>query len=325
MIVPANPPARTEAPTTVERPADGGAAVAPRTVTRRVLPPGFKARDEAGYDASGWPRIIVGERDGGPMVLVPGGTFTMGSDKGERVEAPAHTVRLSTFYIDQYEVTNRQFRTFLDVQKYRGLPPGKWLSDEKLRDAPAAAPAVFVNWRDAETFAIWAGKRLPTEAQWEMAARSTDGRRYPWGDQPIKGSRPREFGRVDPVKSFPEDASVYGVFDMAGNVMEWTRDWYEPKYFQKLGDKVSENPTGPTSQRHNSIQRVVKGGSKSWIVSYRQGVDLDKRAPNLGFRCSLAVEGPEASAVIAPHPAKPEAQPGAPIPGAGLPGGGVPF
>jgi formylglycine-generating enzyme len=325
MIVPAERRVPADAPRPAEKADPGRADIVPRTMPQRVLPPGFKAKDEAGYHESGWPRIIVGDRDGGPMVLVPGGTFMMGNDKGEAVEAPAHTVRLSTFYIDQYEVTNRQFRIFLDEAHYRGLPPGKWITDEKLRDAPVGTPAVYVNWRDAETFAIWAGKRLPTEAQWEMAARSSDGRRYPWGDQPVKWSHPRGYRQVDPVMSFQEDVSAFGVFDMAGNVMEWTRDWYEPSYFAKFRDKVVENPTGPSMKRQNSIQRVVKGGSKSWTVSARQGVDLDKRLPYLGFRCSLAVEGPEASAGIVPHPAKPEAPPGAPPPGAGPPGATVPF
>ncbi len=189
----------------------------------------------------------------------------------------------------------------------------------------ADAPAAFVNCRDAEAYALWAGKRLPTEAQWELAARSTDGRRYPWGDQPIKWSRPRKFGQVDPVMSFQEDVSAYGAFDMSGNVMEWTRDWYEPGYFEKFKDKVVENPTGPATQPQKSIQRVVKGGSKSGILFARKGIDIDRRFPNLGFRCTLAVEGPEASAGIAPHPVKPDAQPGAPPPGAGPPGGDVPF
>jgi formylglycine-generating enzyme required for sulfatase activity len=325
VLVPAPARGAAEMPAPAERADTGRDAAAPRALPQRVLPSGFKARVEAGLHESGWPLVIVGERDGGPMVLVPGGTFTMGNDSGEPVEAPSHTVRLSTFYIDQYEVTNRQFRTFLDDAHYRGQPPGKWLTEENLREGSAAAPAVRVSYRDAETFAIWAGKRLPTEAQWEMAARSTDGRRYPWGDQPIKWSRPREFRRVEPVMSFPEDVSAYGVFDMAGNVMEWTRDWYEPRYFAKIKDKVVENPTGPATQRQNSIQRVVKGGSKNEMVTARQGVDLDKRLPYLGFRCSLAVEGPEASAGISPHPVKPDAQPGTPPPGAGPPGGDVPF
>jgi formylglycine-generating enzyme len=324
IIVPVAPGGPPEVPKNNERPDVARPAVAPQALPQRVLPPGFKAKIEAGFHESGWPLVIVGERDDAPMVLVPGGTFTMGNDHGESVEAPAHTVRLSTFYIDKHEVTNRQFRTFLG-DKYRGRPPGNSLSDDKIREQSADAPAVLVTYRDAETFVLWAGKRLPTEAQWEMAARSADGRRFPWGDQPANWSRPREYRQVDPVMSFPEDCSVYGVYDMAGNVMEWTRDFYDPKYFQRIGDKIAENPTGPEHRLRNSIQYVVKGGSKNWVVSARQGVDSDKRLTYLGFRGSMAVEGPEAAAGIAPHPAKPAAQPGAPPPGTGPAGGDVPF
>jgi sulfatase modifying factor 1 len=304
LVPPANPNPAPEMPAPVARTDAGKADIAPRGLPQRVLPHGFEARVEAGFHESGWPLVIAGKRDGGTMVLVPGGTFIMGSDRGEPAEAPAHTVRMSTFYIDQYEVTNRQFRIFLDETHHHGQPPGKWLTDEKLRDAPASAPASYVNYHDAERFALWARKRLPTEAQWEMAARSSDGRHYPWGDQPIKWSQPREFHQVDPVMSFPEDVSPYGVFDMAGNTMEWVRDWYDPKYFEKLKDKIVENPTGPSTMRFNSIQRVVKGGSKTWIVSARQGLNLDRRLGYLGFRCTLAVEGPEAAAGINPHPEK---------------------
>jgi formylglycine-generating enzyme required for sulfatase activity len=305
LLVPANPTVSEARPANADRPDAGKAELEPRTLTARTLPLGFKAKVEAGLHESGWPLVIVGDRDSGPMVLVPGGTFTMGSDTGGPGEAPAHIVRMSTFYIDAHEVTTGQFRTFLEETKYRGSPPGKWLTDEKARDQSAAAPAVFVNWRDAEAFALWAGKRLPTEAQWEMAARSTDNRRWPWGDQPAAWSRPRKFRQVDPVMSFPEDVSPYGVFDMAGNVMEWARDWFDPKGFAKFRDKVVDDPTGPAAASLKSIKRVVKGGSKDWYVFARQGVDLDARLPDLGFRCTVAVEGPEASAGIAPRPAKP--------------------
>ena len=114
LVPPANPLGAAEVTAPVARADTGKADIGPRGLAPRMLPPGFRAKVEAGLHQSGWPLVIVGDHDRGPMVLIPGGAFTMGSDHGDPVEAPAHTVRLSTFYIDQYEVTNRQFRTFLD-------------------------------------------------------------------------------------------------------------------------------------------------------------------------------------------------------------------
>src|SRR5262249_47041591 len=122
----------------------------------------------------------------------------------------------------------------------------------------------------------------------------------------------------------PEDVSPYGVFDLAGNAAEWVRDWYDPAYYARLRDKTTLDPSGPPTKREG-IHRTVKGTSKDWLMFTRQGMDSDRRLPYLGFRCSLAVEGGEASAVIAPHPPKPETpQPGNPP--AGQAGGNdVPF
>ena len=278
-------------------------------LTPRTLPLGFQANFDSGFHESGWPFVIMGDRDTAPMVLIPGGTFPMGNDEGQPVEAPVHQVRLSTYYIDQHEVTNRQFRMFLHESQYRGKPAGKWFTDDRAQAEREGWPVVHVNFHDAQSFATWAGKQLPTEAQWEMAARSTDGRKNPWGDQAANWSRAREFRQLDPVMTFPEDKSPYGIFDMAGNVHEWTSDIYDPRYYHLLAKTLAENPTGPApGSRTRTPQHVVRGAAKNWSVTYREGVPADRRLPQLGFRCVLAVEavGP------APSPGNRAAPPGAP-------------
>jgi sulfatase modifying factor 1 len=308
LVLPSNPSEAVIAPPAARQ----QLAMAKTGVTPRPLPAGFRPAAELGVNESGWPLAIVGNRDGGPMVLIPGGTFTMGSNEGQPVEAPAHQVRLSAYYIDQHEVTNEQFRTFLAETRYKGQPPGKWLTDSKARAEDPKLPIVMVNARDARAFADWAGKQLPTEAQWEFAARTTESRRFPWGDTPLESSRTRTYGEIKPVMTFQEDLSPYGVFDMAGNVEEWTKDWYDSKYFRSVADRIVDNPTGP-STRPKSTQLVVKGGSKTFSVSYRQGVPLEKRLSHLGFRCVLEIgarSAPPAGNPAAPSPGQPGSRPG---------------
>jgi formylglycine-generating enzyme len=302
LVLPSNPSEMIVAPPALR---DKIESVKANGIVPRALPQGFRPKLEAGVHESGWPLIIVGDRDGAPMVLVPSGSFTMGTDDGPANEAPAHGVRLSAYYVDQHEVTNRQFRLFLGETHYHGQPPGKWLTDEKARTEPEANPVVMVNAHDTLAYAEWAGKQLPTEAQWEMAARSTDNRRYPWGDQPIKGNRPRVLHEIEPKMSFADDHSPYGAFDMAGNVEEWTKDWYESKYFRGLAGHITDNPTGPNT-RPRQPQLVVKGGSKAWSLTYREAQPLDKRLPYLGFRCVLPVE----TTVAGSPTAAPAAAPG---------------
>jgi formylglycine-generating enzyme len=308
LVLPPNPSEMIVAPPSLRDKIESARA---NSITPRALPKGFRSKLEAGVHESGWPLVIVGDRDGALMVLVPSDSFTMGNDDGQPSEAPAHGVRLSTYYVDQHEVTNRQFRLFLNESHYRGQPPGKWLTDDKARAESESLPVVMVNAHDALAFAEWAGKQLPTEAQWEMAARSSDNRRYPWGNEPIKGSRPRVLHEIEPKMSFADDHSPYGAFDMAGNVEEWTRDWYDSKYFRSLAGHVTDNPTGPSTRPRSSLQPqlVVKGGSKSWSLTHREGVPVEKRLPYLGFRCVLAVE-----TAIAGAPSTPSAAPGSPKP-----------
>lgn len=210
------------------------------------------------------------------MILIPAGEFLMGSSDKDMEwyllefiyrdpnrfadEQPQHLVYLDAFYIDKYEITNAQYKKFIDNT---GWPPPLY-ADNPLYNQPDQA-VMAVSWKDAEAYARWAGKRLPTEAEWEKAARGTDGRIWPWGNQwdntRLNGN---DAGAVDgyvytaPVGSYPKGVSPYGVHDMAGNVWEWTADWYDKEYY-KYSPKI--NPKGPETGEN----RVARGGA--WDVN----------------------------------------------------------
>jgi formylglycine-generating enzyme required for sulfatase activity len=237
-----------------------------------------------------------GEHPG--MVRVPAGTFLMGSPDGtgSNGEHPQHSVYLDEFWIDQYEVTNRQYRQFCDA-KGRTYPSDPGFSDmsDYFTNYPDY-PVVNVSWEDANAYAQWAGKRLPTEAEWEKAARGTDGRKYPWGnDEPDAGGFYRanwgEGGKRDgfkytsPVGSYERGKSLYGCYDMAGNVWEWCADWYDENY---CGRSPENNPQGPSSGSY----RVFRGGgwgyNADWLrCAIRYWCEPGDRDLNLGFRCAV--------------------------------------
>jgi sulfatase modifying factor 1 len=270
----------------------------------RVLPKGFHPRTEDGVDESGWPRVIINDLDGEPLSFIPEGTFIMGGNGGPLAEEPAHRVRLRPYYIDQHEVTIGQFEKFLDKTGYRSMLPRNWTPSDPKTKASASTPVALVNYKDAEAYADWSRQQLPTEAQWEKAARSEKSNLYPWGSEPITWSKPRGFRQIDPVMSFPQDVTRRGVFDLAGNVSEWTSDWYDSTYFQKLTDDPATDPTGP-ARGPRSLLRTVKGGSKSWRVSHREGIFQEKRHGFLGFRCVLNIESTPAAAPPGIQPTSP--------------------
>ena len=312
LVLPANP--AEPAPSNVPVP---GIPPPPTERLSRPLPKGFYARPATKVDASGWPIEVVSERDGAPMVLVPGGTFVQGRDNADPSEAPAHQVNLSTYYIDVHEVTVRQFNLF---QKEAGRKPerARALSRDassSALDADETKPIVMVTAREAADYAAWAAKRLPTEAQWEAAARTPDGRIFPWG---LDAETPREARQVSPSMSFKKDQSPYGAFDLAGNAQEWTKDWFDPKFYQLYRNAPADNPTGPAS-RPRTQQLVVKGANTDWVVTRREGIKFDSRLPHLGFRCVLPVEG--AGNAFEPTNPAPAGTPNAPAPA----GSAVPF
>ena len=234
-------------------------------------------------------RIIA--RDGGEMVFVPAGEFTMGSLDGDADEAPAHKVSLPAFYIDKFEVTHEQYAKFLtDIQSKLGRltvqPPVDWPNGQ-MPQKLAKHPVVNVTFADAEAYAKWAGKRLPTEAEWEKAARGSDGRIFPWGNSTNKNASAwGEVGKEHtwPVGSFTNDVSPFGAMDMAGNVWEWTTSWYDAY----PGNPILELTFGKK-------YRVVRGsGALEYYgkPSTRRCAQRGRSVPygtfdGLGFRCVM--------------------------------------
>ncbi len=167
-----------------------------------------------------------------PMIAIPAGDFTMGLDSGDEDEQPANAVFVDAFEIDQYEVTNEQFQVFVEQTGYAtdAEQAGESMTWRTFAQDKPQHPVVMVSWNDAVAFCEWAGKRLPTEPEWEKAARGGEGLVYPWGNEWALGqANTEEAGHrgTTVVGSFPSGASPYGVMDMAGNVSEWTSDWYE--------------------------------------------------------------------------------------------------
>ena len=242
------------------------------------------------------------------MVLIPAGEFTMGSNESEakdafelckkyygscqwdwfKIEMPKHKVVLDAYSIDKYEVTNAQYKACVNSGKCTKPSDTKWYDDA----GKANHPVVAVDWNQSSAYCKWAGKRLPTEAEWEKASRGVSGNIWPWGN---KFDCKKSCNSVPPCKqnstcaagSFSSDVSSSGVYDMGGNVWEWVADWYDGGYYKNSPDK---NPKGPG----NGAYRVLRGGSWYDTVTlpvnlrgaYRINGDPAGRFVSLGFRCA---------------------------------------
>ena len=257
-----------------------------------------------------------GDRSG-KMVLIPAGEFIMGSDQGREDEAPAHLVYLDGFWIDQYEVTNQEYLRF--VQETGISPPRYWLKG-MYPSGQETYPVVGVRWKDAEAYCAWAGKRLPTEAEWEKACRGTEGKIYPWGNDPdplrvnvtypSEGPQPRQWDdawallihpqpdehpSLKPVGSYPDGVSPFGIYDLVGNASEWVADYYNWDGYWEIS---TDNPLVLDPPWNH----VLRGSA--WLMPY--GGDLgghdtnrctarssshgDTRDARVGFRCASSAD-----------------------------------
>jgi len=249
----------------------------------------FLRTNKQGYEEYTCPR------DGAVAIKIPAGTFKMGSTEYDD-EKPVHEVYLSEYYIDKHEVTNRQYKKFCDATGRSYPSDPDFLAMPDYFTSYPDYPVVNVSWDDAAAYCRWAGRRLPTEAEWEKAARGTDGRKYPWGNsEPGAGGTYRAnynpgnytedgFRHTAPVGSYERGASPYGCMDMAGNVWEWCSDWYDSDYYGRSADN---DPTGPSTGSY----RVLRGGSwrgnaRNVRCANRGGGEPSYRRFNLGFRCA---------------------------------------
>lgn len=228
------------------------------------------------------------------MVAVPSGPFLQGSaddDPNARPEEqPQREVTLGAYYIDRTPVTAAEYQAFLDAT---GRKPSKEWAELNDANKTPHRPVIFVNWEEANSYAQWAGKRLPTEAEWEKAARGTDGRIYPWGDEPPTLKR-AWYDQKTPgdVGSRPFGTSPWGVHEMAGNVFEWVQDWYERGYY---AEAPADNPTGPDSGK----KKIIRGGSFAHgefalRCATRGRYRPEAHRANHGFRCAWSLKREDA-------------------------------
>jgi formylglycine-generating enzyme required for sulfatase activity len=269
------------------------------------------------------PQPAITAADGSQMIYVPAGEFLMGGREEEfatrqqlthfinyEAERPVHPVTMQGFYLDKHEITQSQYGRFLQAlaadsdrsMEHSDQPAGLGHEQHYVEAALLGErqPAVGLNWFDAYAYCRWARKRLPTEAEWEYAARggNTTYRTYPWGDAapnaegrwranfwPAGGRALDGFHDTAPVGSFPDGASPFGIMDMAGNAEEWVQDWLDLRYYR--GATPRANPTGPAT----GTVKVIKGGSQASDqlhirIATRLFGDPSVSSPNLGVRCA---------------------------------------
>jgi formylglycine-generating enzyme required for sulfatase activity len=294
----------------------GPTATTPPTGTASALPIATPAGISTARPAPAAEASQTRLADGMAIVYVPAGTFLMGSadsdPDAQYEEKPQHQVTLDAFWIDRTEVTNAQYARCVAA----GACQKSALADDA-RFNGADYPVVGVVWQNAADYCRWAGGRLPSEAEWEYAARGPEGRLYPWGNT-FDGSKVSSTGNADgyeytaPVGSLPAGASWVGALDMAGNVYEWTNNWYD-----EYSSEPQTNPSGPADGQ----TRVLRGGgwydtSASVRAAYRHGYSPDDPVDAFGFRCVVAPSAAAPTGASSPSDT-PTPMPPAPIPGVG--------
>ncbi|MEO8355077.1 MAG: SUMF1/EgtB/PvdO family nonheme iron enzyme [Chloroflexota bacterium] len=287
-------PTETPAPTRESPTSTAAPAVVPVTSNNTptpttAAPTAMQTPTEETTMTPSAPLLEIIDDKGAGMVLVPEGEFQMGSGRGLADEQPVHTVYLDAFYIDKYEVTNQLYKACVDDgncepprQTYFFVEsPNRIYYDNPQYDD---YPVIYVDWNMAKAYCEWRDARLPTEAEWEKAARGKEGNTYPWGRDLDcqKANYQNCVNRTSEVGIYEDGKSPYGVYDMTGNVWEWVADWYSQNYY---ATSPRNNPTGPIVGQ----SRVLRGGS--WprfdVTAYhRSNFGANYNTFDIGFRCA---------------------------------------
>ena len=246
------------------------------------LPKGFEEIKENGYSAEGLPLRILCLKTGTQLALVPAGTSVVGTNDGPEESKPSFSLHLDTFYMEVLEVTIENYEKFQKDQREKKKPVPNPPSNPS---SPKQNPVLGVTWGIAVNYARWAGMELPTEAEFEKAARGPQGLRTPWGEGKALWSN----RTMTQTGSVPTDRSPYGILDLAGNASEWCSDLYSPTaHAEAKAAPNGDNWPGPKKVRDMNL-RVVKGNAPDWSSWYRQGKDMGKGHPEVGFRCVLRI------------------------------------
>jgi len=230
----------------------------------------------------------ISPKDGMRLIRIPEGEFLMGNDDEDNpASSPAHKVYLSAFWIDQTEVTNAMYAKCVAEQECLEPLAASGLNPYYGKAAHENDPVIYASWQYARMYCTWAGRRLPTEAEWEKAARGTDGRSYPWGErQPAMDLLNFDANIGQPVAAdrYPLGASPYGVLNMAGNVREWVADWFSPVYYHDL---PYDNPQGPAKGKLKSLRGgAFDDHARESRTFERLGHEPTSAGRNRGFRCA---------------------------------------
>ena len=258
------------------------------------LPTGFVALPDAGYSPDGLPLRILCEKVDSVLALVPGGVIRIGTNAGPSESQPEFSVHVDTFYMEVFEVNVLQFETYRQDLKEKKKPIPTTLNPA----APPRTPVLGVPWGNAQFYARWAGMDLPTEAEFEKATRGPSSLRTPWGDSRAIWPNKRTPETLTTAGAYSGDMSPYGIYDLAGNAREWCSDLYSDHAHREAvgtNGQAPHNWPGP-KKASTANMRVVKGNGADWSAWHRQGREMGKGYPDVGFRCVLHIANAESKA-----------------------------